>query len=58
MELRDTPAEAAFHDAEKNDKHELFFMCDDLAATLLSASSPSPSSHSRSRPLSTAAAMA
>ena len=28
------PAEAAFHDAESNDKHELYFMCDDLAATL------------------------
>jgi catechol 2,3-dioxygenase-like lactoylglutathione lyase family enzyme len=28
------PAEAAFHDAEHNDKHELFFMCDDIDATL------------------------
>jgi catechol 2,3-dioxygenase-like lactoylglutathione lyase family enzyme len=28
------PAEAAFHDSEKNDQHELFFMCDDIAATL------------------------
>jgi catechol 2,3-dioxygenase-like lactoylglutathione lyase family enzyme len=33
------PAEAAFHDAEGNDlpekaRHELFLMCDDLAATL------------------------
>jgi len=38
------PAEAAFHGLEKNDaehsdlpekaKHELYFMCDDLAATL------------------------
>jgi catechol 2,3-dioxygenase-like lactoylglutathione lyase family enzyme len=33
------PAEAAFHgldenDAESNDKHELYFMCDDIAATL------------------------
>lgn len=28
------PAEAAFHDAEHNDRHELFLMCDDLAATL------------------------
>jgi predicted enzyme related to lactoylglutathione lyase len=33
------PAEAAFHGlenngAESNDKHELYFMCDDLAATL------------------------
>src|SRR6266576_7236165 len=28
------PAEAAFHDAEHNDKHELYFMCDDIAATL------------------------
>ena len=28
------PVEAAFHDSEKNDQHELFLMCDDLAATL------------------------
>ena len=28
------PAEAAFHDAEHNDRHELFLMCDDIAATL------------------------
>lgn len=28
------PLEAAFHDSEKNDKHELFLMCGDLAATL------------------------
>ena len=28
------PLEAAFHDSEKNDQHELFFMCDDIAATL------------------------
>lgn len=28
------PLEAAFHDAESNDKHELYLMCDDLAATL------------------------
>ncbi|MGA2344535.1 MAG: VOC family protein [Candidatus Sulfotelmatobacter sp.] len=33
------PAEAAFHGFEKNDaehagKHELYFMCDDIAATL------------------------
>lgn len=28
------PLEAAFHDSEKNDHHELFLMCDDLAATL------------------------
>jgi catechol 2,3-dioxygenase-like lactoylglutathione lyase family enzyme len=28
------PAEAAFHDSEINDKHELYFMCDDIAATL------------------------
>jgi catechol 2,3-dioxygenase-like lactoylglutathione lyase family enzyme len=28
------PAEAAFHDSEKNDQHELYFMCDDIAATL------------------------
>ena len=28
------PLEAAFHDSEKNDQHELFLMCDDLQATL------------------------
>jgi hypothetical protein len=28
------PLEAAFHDSESNDQHELFLMCDDLAATL------------------------
>jgi|SRR5271165_4701207 len=28
------PCEAAFHDSEKNDRHELYFMCDDIAATL------------------------
>jgi catechol 2,3-dioxygenase-like lactoylglutathione lyase family enzyme len=28
------PAEAAFHDSESNDRHELYFMCDDIAATL------------------------
>ncbi|MGO8794820.1 MAG: VOC family protein [Candidatus Sulfotelmatobacter sp.] len=28
------PAEAAFHDADANDKHELYFMCDDISATL------------------------
>jgi len=28
------PLEAAFHDSEKNDQHELFLMCDDLSATL------------------------
>jgi catechol 2,3-dioxygenase-like lactoylglutathione lyase family enzyme len=27
-------AEAAFHPAEKNDEHELYFMCDDLKATM------------------------
>ena len=26
--------EAAFHDSEKNDQHELFLMCDNLDATL------------------------
>ena len=29
------PMEAAFHDSEKNDQHELFLMCDDLEATLV-----------------------
>jgi catechol 2,3-dioxygenase-like lactoylglutathione lyase family enzyme len=28
------PCEVAFHDSEKNDRHELFLMCDDIAATL------------------------
>jgi catechol 2,3-dioxygenase-like lactoylglutathione lyase family enzyme len=28
------PAEAAFHPDEQNDRHELFFMCDDLKAEI------------------------
>jgi catechol 2,3-dioxygenase-like lactoylglutathione lyase family enzyme len=28
------PSEAAFHDSDSNDRHELYFMCDDIAATL------------------------
>jgi hypothetical protein len=28
------PAEAAFHPSEKNDVHELYFMCDDLKSTM------------------------
>lgn len=28
------PLEAAFHDSEKNDQLEFYFMCDDIAATL------------------------
>lgn len=28
------PLEAAFHDGKNNDQHELYFMCDDIAATL------------------------
>src|SRR5208337_1088198 len=28
------PAEAAFHPAENNNVHELFFICDDLKATM------------------------
>jgi catechol 2,3-dioxygenase-like lactoylglutathione lyase family enzyme len=28
------PAEAAFHPDETNDRHELYFMCDDLKATM------------------------
>jgi catechol 2,3-dioxygenase-like lactoylglutathione lyase family enzyme len=28
------PLEAAFHDSERNDHHELYLMCDDIAATL------------------------
>ena len=30
------PAEAAFHPSEKNDLHELYFMCDDLQETMKS----------------------
>jgi catechol 2,3-dioxygenase-like lactoylglutathione lyase family enzyme len=29
------PAEVAFHPAEENDRHELYFMCDDLDAEML-----------------------
>ena len=29
------PAEVAVHPAEENDRHELFFMCDDLNAEIL-----------------------
>lgn len=28
------PAEAAFHDSDGNNRHELYFMCDDIVATL------------------------
>jgi len=28
------PAEAAFHPDEENDRHELYFMCDDLQAEM------------------------
>ena len=28
------PAEAAFHPAEDNDRHELYFMCEDLEAEM------------------------
>ncbi len=28
------PLEAAFHDSETNDRHELYLMCDDLESTL------------------------
>jgi hypothetical protein len=28
------PAEAAFHPSENNDRHELYFMCDDLKSTM------------------------
>ena len=28
------PSEAAFHPAESNDRHELFFMCDDLKSQM------------------------
>ncbi len=28
------PSEAAFHPSQKNDLHELFFMCDDLKVTM------------------------
>ncbi len=33
------PAEAAFHPAEENERHELYFMCDDVKATMLSLKS-------------------
>jgi catechol 2,3-dioxygenase-like lactoylglutathione lyase family enzyme len=33
------PLEAAFHDSETNNRHELFLMCHDLAATLLDLTS-------------------
>ena len=33
------PAEAAFHPAEENDRHELYFMCDDVKATMQSLNS-------------------
>jgi catechol 2,3-dioxygenase-like lactoylglutathione lyase family enzyme len=32
-------AEAAFHPSEKNDVHQLYFMCDDLKATMESLKS-------------------
>ena len=28
------PAEAAFHPSEKNDLHELYFMCDDIKSAM------------------------
>jgi catechol 2,3-dioxygenase-like lactoylglutathione lyase family enzyme len=28
------PLEAAFHDADSSDRHELYFMCDNIASTL------------------------
>jgi catechol 2,3-dioxygenase-like lactoylglutathione lyase family enzyme len=28
------PAEAAFHDSEENDRHELYLTCNDITATL------------------------
>jgi catechol 2,3-dioxygenase-like lactoylglutathione lyase family enzyme len=28
------PSEVAFHDSEGNDRHELYFMCDDIEGTL------------------------
>ena len=28
------PSEAAFHDSGNNDRHELYFMCNDITATL------------------------
>src|ERR1700755_2179703 len=28
------PSEAAFHDSDANERHELYFMCDDIGATL------------------------
>lgn len=28
------PLELAFHDSDENDQHELYFMCDEISATL------------------------
>src|SRR4051794_16131606 len=28
------PSEAAFHDSDSNDRHELYFMCDDINVTV------------------------
>jgi hypothetical protein len=33
------PLEAAFHDSDHNDRHELYLMCDDITATLKDLSS-------------------
>ena len=33
------PSESAFHPDEKNDKHQLYFMCDDLKGTMKSLQS-------------------
>jgi hypothetical protein len=33
------PFEAAFHDSDSNDRHELYLMCDDIVATLKDLSS-------------------
>lgn len=33
------PLEAAFHDSENNDQHELYLMCDDIVETLKSLKS-------------------
>jgi catechol 2,3-dioxygenase-like lactoylglutathione lyase family enzyme len=33
------PCETAFHESDNNDQHELYFMCDDIVATLKELSS-------------------
>ncbi len=43
------PLEAAFHDSEKNGQHELYLMCDDIAASLKDLKSKNVKSLGRER---------